>query len=554
MPTLQFKGKAIIWNHHLSVPYHSLEAIPDFGYKPENAHGNIIVEGDNLLGLKALLPLYSGRVKCIYIDPPYNTGNEGWAYNDNVNSPMIREWLGREVGKDDLTRHDKWLCMIVPRLRLLRELLSDDGVILISIDDNEIAHLRCVCDEIFGPENFVNVFAWQSRTSMQNDTDISVNHEYIVVYAKSRRKEDRRLKETNYSTWFHSGSFAYYPLPLDPDKFSNPDNDPRGSWKQDPFDAPGIRENLTYPITNPNTGEIYWPPEGRHWRTEEETYQRYVEDGRILFGKTGEARPYLKVFYEEKKLFGEVDTTWFPGNERGTVTEATKDLMGLFESKNVFEYSKPVNLLIQLLRLTTRGGDIILDSFAGSGTTAHAVLEMNRADQQNRRFILLQMTEATAAEPDKNICRDITRERVRRAIEKNGYESGFQYLRVGSSMDADNLLSGDLPAIEPFLQYLFFVCTGHTDAQPIEQLSEDLFFAGTNAGINIYAIYSQDIEKLSRLALNLDIAQPISHHAGGRRKIVYAPACFLDEDYLQANQIEFVNIPYGLFGRGVQQE
>ena len=161
MPTLGFKGRSIIWNHHLGIPYHALEEVSSLHYRPEAGSGHVIVEGDNLLALKALLPRYSGRVKCIYIDPPYNTGNEGWAYNDKVNSPMIKEWLGRTVDKEDLTRHDKWLCMMVPRLRLLRELLRDDGVIFISIDDNEVHNLRTVMDEIFGEENFVANVVWK---------------------------------------------------------------------------------------------------------------------------------------------------------------------------------------------------------------------------------------------------------------------------------------------------------------------------------------------------------------------------------------------------------
>lgn len=160
MPTLQFKGKNAIWNHHLSVPYHTLESETSLDFQPEKGSGNFIVEGDNLLALKALLPQYAGKIKCIYIDPPYNTGNENWVYNDNVNSPLIQEWLGKEVGRDDLTRHDKWLCMMVPRLKLLRELLSDDGVIFVSIDDEEQHNLRLIIDEIFGLDNFISNIIW----------------------------------------------------------------------------------------------------------------------------------------------------------------------------------------------------------------------------------------------------------------------------------------------------------------------------------------------------------------------------------------------------------
>lgn len=548
MPTLQFKGKNIIWNHHLSVPYHALDDVAKLSYKPEKANGNLIVEGDNLLALKSLLPLYAGQIKCIYIDPPYNTGNEQWVYNDNVNSPLLKDWLGKEVAKDDLTRHDKWLCMITPRLKLLRELLADNGVMFISIDDNEISHLLCVCDEIFGEENLVNVFSWQSRTSMQNDTDISVNHEYVVAYAKNRKKEDRRLKESNYNSWFSAKEFSYYPLPLDITKFSNPDNDPRGLWKADPFDAPNVRENLTYPIKNPITKEIYYPPEGRCWRTEEVNYKKFLADKRIIFGKSGESRPQLKVFYEEKKLFGEVDTTWFSGNERGTATEATKELQDIFESKIVFNHPKPTRLLRNLLVLATRENDLVLDSFAGSGTTAQAVMELNKEDGGNRKFILIQMTEATPADPKKNICKDITRERVKRTIEKFGYKSGFEYMRVGLPMDAESLLSGTLPAVEQFGSYIFYLCTGEKTTNPVKKVGQNLYLTGSQANADVYLIYSQEYEELGRLALNLDMAEKIAT-TQKKKYIVYAPACFLDEDYLRSKQIEFVNIPYGLFQR-----
>jgi len=184
MPTLQFKGKNIIWNHHLSIPYHTLDEIDKLNFQPEKSDGNLIVEGDNLLALKALLPQYAGKIKCIYIDPPYNIGNEGWIYNDNVNSPLLKDWLGKEVSADDLTRHDKWLCMMVPRLKLLRELLSDDGVIFISIDDNEEHSTRYLLEEIYGEENFIEKIIWNKRIP-KNDKGIGNIHEYILLYSKN---------------------------------------------------------------------------------------------------------------------------------------------------------------------------------------------------------------------------------------------------------------------------------------------------------------------------------------------------------------------------------
>lgn len=229
---------------------------------------NLYIEGDNLDVLKVLRETYLGKVKMIYIDPPYNTGND-FVYNDNFaqsrNEFEETSGLFDEEGNqtiDPMQRntesngrfHTDWLNMIYPRLKVARDLLSDDGAVFISVDDNEIENLRKVCNEIFGENNFVAEIPWQSRASIQNDTDFSINHEYICVFAKKRRQENRRLKESNYTEWFKDDSFVCRPLPLDKSKFDNPDNDPRGLWKADPFDAPNIRPNLTYPITNPLTG------------------------------------------------------------------------------------------------------------------------------------------------------------------------------------------------------------------------------------------------------------------------------------------------------------
>ena len=291
MPTIYFKGKPLVQNHHLTVKYHQLIPKKDLCLTDKiSLNDNLIIHGDNLKALKALLPNYAGKINHIFIDPLYNTGEEKWIYNDNVNSPMIQEWLGKVVDKDDLTRPDKWLCMMMPRLKLLRELLHKDGAIFITIDDNEVHHLRMLLDEIFGEKNFVANIVWQARKSVQNDTDISEQHNHILVYAKNRRLEERRLKDSNAHKWYTMDGFVFKPLQADKSKYSNPDNDPRGPWKADPFDAPQVRENLTYTIINPNTGTEYWPPKGRHWRTEEDKYKELLKDGRIVWsyrqGKT----------------------------------------------------------------------------------------------------------------------------------------------------------------------------------------------------------------------------------------------------------------------------
>jgi adenine-specific DNA-methyltransferase len=199
--------------------------------------------------------------------------------------------------------------MMFSRLLVARQLLRKDSVIFISIDDNEVHNLRRLCNEVFGEDNFVSQIPWQARQSIQNDIDISDSHEYIVVYAKNRRKENRRLKESNKKDWYNEETFAFFPKELDKSKFSNPDNDPRGDWKADPFDAPGVRANLMYEIVNPKTKEVFLPPNGRHWGTEEKNFKKLLQDNRILFGRTGESKPQVKVFYKEKVEFGTVIDT-----------------------------------------------------------------------------------------------------------------------------------------------------------------------------------------------------------------------------------------------------
>ena len=307
MPDLEFKGKQFIYAHHMTVPYRPLVPDPAKSVSPvQDGDDNLIIHGDNLHALKALLPRYAGRVKCIYIDPPYNTGNEGWSYNDNVNSPLMKEWLKQNgpVDGEDLERHEKWLCMMWPRLHLLKELLSDDGVIFVSIDDNEQHHLRMLMDEIFKEENFVANIVWHHRKSSQNDIDVSLSHNHIVCYA------------------FDRPSFSFNAGDVDESRFLNPDNDPRGPWVADPMDAPNIRENLTYEIVNPNTGAIFWPPEGRCWRFTRERFEEALNDNRILFGRSGTARPQYKRFLTEARQRGtNIFTIW---SDVGTATDATR--------------------------------------------------------------------------------------------------------------------------------------------------------------------------------------------------------------------------------------
>ena len=395
---------------------------------------NLYIEGDNLEVLKLLQESYLGKVKMIYIDPPYNTGND-FIYADDFKMESEEwkvesgEWSeeGDRLFKNTDTNgrfHSDWCSMIYSRLMLARNLLTDDGVIFISIDDNEVDNLKNICNEVFGECNLVAEIPWQSRASIQNDTDFSVNHEYVCVYAKRRRQENRRLKDSNYKEWHRRDSFVCKPLPLDKSKFENPDNDPRGPWKADPFDAPNVRPNLTYAVTNPITGEQHLPPRGRHWRISPEKFSSALADGRIIFGKDGKGRPQMKSFYEEKKEFGSVDNSWFTSERIGTTTNGTKEVMDLFGGQPYFDKPKPTSLLRKIIDLANvREDDIILDFFSGSATTAHAVMQLNAEDGGHRKFIMVQLPEKCDEASEaykagyKNIC-EIGKERIRRAGEK----------------------------------------------------------------------------------------------------------------------------------------
>ena len=316
MPSLQFKGKTFVDNHHLSVPFHELRPVAGKGTgRTASLHDNLVVHGDNLAALKALLPTYHNKVKCIYIDPPYNTGNEGWAYNDNVNSPMMQDWLGKTVDRDDLTRHDKWCCMMLPRLKLLRELLRQDGAIFISIDDNEVHHLRDLMDEVFGDENFVATTIWEKVYSPKSTAKhFSDNHDFIVVYARDK------------------GSFDLGLLPRTEEadaRYDNPDNDPRGPWKSGGLDARNPYSKGRYPIECPGGRVIPGPPRGSYWRYSREKLMELDADNRIWWGRDENQVPAIKRFLSEVKQ-GLVPQTIWTYRDVGHTQDAKKMLLQIF--------------------------------------------------------------------------------------------------------------------------------------------------------------------------------------------------------------------------------
>lgn len=394
MPTLEWIGKSAVVNHHLRVPCHDLLCDDELSCgDPES--GNLLVQGDNLLALKALLPSYAGKVKCIYIDPPYNTGSEGWIYNDNVNSPEIRQWLGKVVGKEaeDLSRHDKWLCMMYPRLVLLREFLSEDGVIFISIDDNEVHNLLAVMGEIFGVQNFVANVIWQKKYTRANDAMyFSGNHDFLVCFARDKKKyRIGRIERTN------AQDKAY----------KNPDSHPLGPWKPTPLHAKSGTDARPYRFRN---GVTWQPPPGTFRRFPDESLKRLDEAGEIWFGKDGDAVPQRKTFLGSLEP-GTVPVTIWTHEVAGDNHMGRDELKELVP-EHLFDSPKPLSLLSLVLQLGAERDCIILDAFAGSGTTGHAVLAQNKVDGGSRQFICIEM--------DESICRNVTMPRLRRVI--HGYE------------------------------------------------------------------------------------------------------------------------------------
>ena len=532
MPSLDFKGKQHIYAHHLTVPYRSLIPDPARSHNPADVDDNLIIHGDNLHALKALLPRYGGKIKCIYIDPPYNTGNEGWIYNDKTNSPLLKEWFKQNspVDGEDLERHDKWLCMMWPRLQLLKELLADDGVIFVTIDDNEQQHLRMLMDEIFGENNFTASIIWHHRKSSQNDIDVSLSHNYILCYALDR------------------SSFSFNARDVDESRFSNPDDDPRGPWVADPMDAPAVRENLTYEIANPTTGSVYLPPEGRHWRFTEQRFNEALENNRIVFGRSGNARPQYKRFLSEARERGtNIFTIW---SDVGTATDATRELQRMFGRSQSFPTPKPTDLLSKIIRIATDENDIVLDSFAGSGTTAHAVLALNKEDGGERKFILVEC---------EDYADTITAERIRRVINgvpeardkslQEGLGGSFTYCTLGNPIDVEGMLTGkNLPEYSELAAYLLHVSAGvSAGAAGLQAQNDDGLFYSSDT-TNYHLLYQPNVERLEGNAEMLyeEQALRIGYAARkvGKKAIVFGPGKYIGQRELSMMGITFCQLPY----------
>ena len=543
MPTLDFKGKSVIYSHHLGVPFLDLKIDEKKSLPPKDKKGkkqkpslddNLIIHGDNLHALKALLPRYAGKIKCIYIDPPYNTGNEGWQYNDNVKSPMIKEWLSKKVGLDDLERHDKWLCMMWPRLQLLKELLSDDGVIFVSIDDNEQFRLMAIMEEIFGEENYFAVLTRRAMHTVRNSSkDFNQNTDYVLVYAKNK------------SYFLEKANISIRYIVDKSDKYPYDDKDGRGSYKLDPLSARNYYEPYTFTFSN----KVKWKaPLGSYPRYSKDTLRKMEQENRIDFSnKEPRAKRYL---LEVKK--GQPPDTLLPSKIVGFNSHGTTELQDIFKKGGVFPQPKPARLirfLIEILNIDKNA--VILDSFAGSGTTAHAVLDLNKEDDGNRKFILVECEEYA----DK-----ITAERTRRVIKgvskakdenlKNGLGGSFTYCTLGSEISEENLLKGkSLPSYEALSKYVFYTATGKTlrkftpnDKFYITKLSGDTAF---------FVIYKPSKKFLASndSALSLErkeIIQKIMKQKKCSKAIVFASACFYSLKELSQERITFCQLPFAI--------
>jgi adenine-specific DNA-methyltransferase len=424
MPTIQFSGKAAARQTDQTIPRHQLIPDPQASCADQpHLDDNLIIHGDNLPALKALLPAFAGRVKCVYIDPPYNTGNTGWAYGDNAGGDGRLARPNPDGGDQRPTRHDHWLRMLLPRLGLLHEMLREDGAIFVSIDDHEMHRLRMLLDEVFGESNFVSTVIWQKIFAPKNSARLfSADHEYIVVYARNRARWSPRL----------------LPRTSQMDRrYKNPDSDSRGAWASDNLTARNYYVKGQYEVTSPS-GKTFRQPVGTYWRISPEKFRQLDQDGRIWWGPDGGNMPRLKRFLAETKP-GAVPRTLWPHEEVGHTQDAKRELLSILDFERpdeVFVSPKPTTLIKRILQIATDHDSIVLDAFAGSGTTGHATLALNSEDGGNRRFILVEQ---------EDYARTLTAERMRRVIAgvpgaqnralRAGYGGTFSFFRLGPPLD-----------------------------------------------------------------------------------------------------------------------
>ena len=563
MPTLEFKGKQHIYAHHLTVPYRPLEPDETRSCNPTDTDDNLIIHGDNLHALKALLPRYANRIKCIYIDPPYNTGNEGWVYNDNINSPLMQQWLTENapVDNEDMEKHDKWLCMMWPRLHLLRELLREDGVIFVSIDDNELHHLHLLMNEVFGDANFVACLPTVMNLKGNNDEfGFAGTHEYTFCWAKDKKfaqiGEFELDEEELLDSWLED-DYGYYK------KGAN--------LKSTGVNAPRTkRPNLYYPIFVNQKNELtvtedlpnienykkVFPLTGGEemsWRWSKEKV--FAESHNIIVERTEDR---INFFKKQRPSLSDLPTKkpkslfYKPEYSSGNGTAVLKQIFG---NRTLFNNPKPIQLLKDLINLTTEQNDIILDSFAGSGTTAHAVLDLNKEDGGNRKFILIEC---------EDYADTITAERVRRVINgvpdarddalREGLGGSFTYCTLGKPIEIESMLTGEaLPSYSALAANLLYTTSGVSiGADTLEAQNDDGLFHSDDKN-DYYLLYKPDLEYLRSNAaiLNLERAERIRNvsRENGRKAIVYAAGNYIGQRELTQMGIIFCQLPDALHER-----
>ncbi len=500
MPILNWLNREQSIKKAAQTPYRLLELDENFSYGDKDSK-NMLIQGDNLEALKALLPYFAGKVKCIYIDPPYNTKSAFEHYDDNL-------------------EHTKWLEMMYPRLEILRELLAEDGGIWVTIDDNEAHYLKVIMDEVFGRKNFTSSICWNSRKSKQNDAKISLSHNHILLYSKNHLALN--LKK----------------LLVDTSKFSNPDNDPNGDWCADPFDAPQVRKNLMYPIINPNTGETFFPASGRHWRTTEAEYLRYLSEGKLVFGKSGKSKPQLKRYLVDAIAKGSTPDTWW--SDAGTATEGTKEIQKVFNKEFTFDTPKPEKLLHRILTLATNESDLVLDSFLGSGTTAAV------AHKMNRRYIGIEMGEHAKTHCALRLQKVIDGEQG--GISKDvawASGGGFRFYNLGEAIfNEDGRINKNIK-FENLAAHIWF-CETKTSLSQKEKSA----LLGVFDGVAYYLLFNGILGDKSVSGGNVLTKKTLAILPKfDGPKIIYGETNRLAFSLLQENQITFKQTPYDIKAR-----
>lgn len=525
---INFGGKESVRTLHLSLPYHELVPDPKKSHLPSGVKcdmdGNLVVHGDNLLALKALCPTHAGKIDVIFIDPPSNADNRRWIYNDKAPGARTREWLGVTVDKEDLMRHDKWCAMMWPRLRLLRNMLSETGAIFVSVTDAEQHHLRMLMDEIFGQGSFVTNIVWEKTTvPASNARHFSCNHDFVVCYAKDKGKHGwvRRLLPRSEQT----------------DKpYRHNDHDGKGNWRSATLITRASSPAMRFPVVNPNTREEHWPPRGKGWSCSEKRMRELIAENRVHWGKDGTGGPQLKRYLTEVRP-GAVPLSLWRQDVAGNVGGARRDLNSLVpEAGDAVDDPKPTKLIERILQIAGGKNATVLDSFAGSGTTAHAVAAFNQADGGTRRFVLVECEDHADS---------ITAERIRR-VPRGGRgstptEVDFTFLELGKPLTEKSLCTGEMPTWRNLARHLYFSATG--ERLPDRSGDEKSGYVGSSKLRVVYLFYQPNHEYLKHTSLTHEMANALPLAPNGKSNLVFAPNRCVEDHRLRELGIEFCRVP-----------